>query len=520
MRDAPTAAVVIVMLALGACSDPDLGATCADDRACAGDTVCAFGLCVDPDVLAAVDIEVEPVAGSGLPAQSVFAVESTTGARVDVALAPAVTVRGGVIAVEAGGLAAMVSAVPARSIAGRRRQPAVSTDDGAFSLLLVDGEGYRLQAFPTDRTLPPVLPDDVFVAGAGDPPALVMTSTITERAVLYPIAVRGQLVAGVGVAAQPISDLEVLLLDEEGRRVSSLGTSDAEGRFEVGLAERLSTVRFVARPSEQNLLAPTLEFPLDLGADEVIDLGSLSLGPSLGVVRVQGEVRDASGAPVDGAVVRCWGVIGAGVAQARTETVGGRFSVSLHPGVYSLAVVGPTALGAGLSLTTISVTQGTPDVVVTLPARVPAELSIVSSSGAPVTLASVVLTRVGDMTGFAEPALASAEPVFLGSTDEDGVVVFAVDPGLYRIAIQAPRGSEAPTFSTLITVTEGGLTREIALPPSSILAGTLREPGGAAVVGAYVRVFSTLRDESDNALFLGEGQSAGDGTFEVFIPVQ
>ncbi len=512
--------LVGVLLTVGACNDPSADATCADDQACPFATVCAFGLCVDPAALAAVDVEVEPVAGSGLPAQTVFGVASETGARVDVSLVPAVTVRGGVVAIDDGGIAATVTAVPDRGIAGRRRQPATSTDDGAFSFLLVAGERYRLQAFPTERTLPPILPDAPFLAGIDDPPALVMTSTQTERGVTYPIAVRGQLIAGIGVAAQPISDVEVLLADAEGRRISSLAITDADGVFEVGLAERRDTIRFIARPSERNALSPTLEFPLDIGPDDVVDLGSLSLGPSLGVVRVQGEVRDEDGIPVDGAIVSWRGVIGAGIAEARTETIAGRFTVSLHPGLYSLAVVAPASANVGMSVTTIEVGQEMPDVRVTLPARVPASFAVSSFVGEPVAFASVVLTRVGDMRGVADPVLAAAEPVFLGSTDEDGDVSLVVDPGRYRIAIQPPRGSESPPFSTLVTVTEDGLSREVTMPASTILAGTLRDPGGALVVGAYVRVFSTLSDEGGSALLLGEGLSADDGTFEVFIPAQ
>jgi hypothetical protein len=334
------------------------------------------------------------------------------------------------------------------------------------------------------------------------------------------VTVRGQLVAGVGVAAQPISELEVLLLDGDGRRVSSLGVTDIDGRFELGLAERFSNVRFVARRSEQNALSPTLEFPLDLGPDAIVDLGVVSLGTSLGVVRVEGEVRTATGARVEGAVVAFRGLIGAGVAEARTQTLDGRFSVSLHPGSYSVAVIGAPADSAGLTVTTLDVTTDARDVLITLPERVPTAFTVTSSAGSAVSLASVVLTRVGDETGLAEPVLATAQPVFLGSTDDDGRATFAVDPGRYRISIQPPRGVDAPVFSTLLTVGEAGVERELVLPPSVIMAGTLQDPAGQAVVGAFVRVFSALTDELGRAIFLGEGLSAADGTFEVVVAEQ
>jgi hypothetical protein len=392
--------------------------------------------------------------------------------------------------------------------------------DGPFTLALVQGAAYRLQALPTERDLPPILPDDIFVAGLDDVPELVMGSVRGDAGVVHPVTVRGQLVAGIGVAAQPISELEVLLLDGDGRRVSSLGVTDIDGRFELGLAERFSNVRFVARRSAQNALSPTLEFPLDLGPDAVVDLGVVSLGTSLGVVRVEGEVRTATGATVEGAVVAFRGLIGAGVAEARTQTLDGRFSVSLHPGSYSVAAVGAAAGTAGLTVTTLEVTRDERDVLITLPERVATAFTVTSSAGSAVSLASVVLTRVGDEAGLAEPVLATAQPVFLGSTDDDGRATFSVDPGRYRISVQPPRGVEAPAFSTLVTVGEAGVERELALPPSVIMAGTLQDPGGQAVVGAFVRVFSALTDELGRAIFLGEGLSAGDGTFEVVVAEQ
>lgn len=520
MNRAALAAVVVIVVALTpACADAALQATCVDDQACPEGTVCAFGLCADPSALGVVDIEVEPVVASGLPTQSIFAVDTVTETRVDVTLAEAVNVSGGVVAASGGGLGATVTAVPDREIAGRRRQPTTTTADGPFGLSLVAGESYRLQAVPTERDLPPIFADQAFVAGSDGTPSLVMTSERTASGPIHPITLKGQVVAGVGVAAQPISELELFLLDDRGRRVSSLGVSDAEGHFEIGLAARHDDVRFVARRSERNALSPTLAFPLDLGTESVVDLGVLSLGASLGIVRVEGEVRSFSGAPLTDAVVAFRGLVGAGIAEARTVTTDGRFSVSLHPGSYSVAAVGAVGGPDGLLVTTLEVAQDLRDVVLTVPERVPAGFDIVTSTGQPVDLASVVLTRVGDENGLAEPVLGVAQPVFLGSTDDDGHAGFSVDPGRYRIAIQPPRGVEAPTFSTLITVIEAA-DRTITLPASTVVPGTLRTGAGDPVVGAFVRVYSSLTDELGRAIFLGEGLSNADGTFDVIVPLQ
>lgn len=512
-------ALLLAGVGVFGCAEAPLTATCADDTACPGDTVCAFGLCVDPSALGIVDVEVEPVVGSGLPAQAVFGVAIDGEARVDVTLAGAVNVIGGVVASEGGGVGATVTAVPERSIPGRLRQATTTTTDGPFSLSVVAGAAYRLQAVPTERALPPILEDAIFVAGEDPPPSLVMTSSRVDGVLVYPVTVRGQVVAGVGVAAQPISELEVFLLDDTGRRVSSLGVSDVDGRFEIGLAERLPDVRFVARRSEQNALSPTLAFPLDLGSEGIVDLGVVSLGSSLGIVRVEGQVRTFSGAPADNAVVAFRGLVGAGIAEARAVTIDGRFSVSLHPGTYSVAAVGAAGQAGGMVVTTIDVRQDLRDVSFTLPARIPAIFDVVADSGAAVDLASVILTRVGDENGLAEPVLKESQPVFSASTDAVGHLELEVDPGRYRITIQPPRGIGVPTFSTLITVA-APLARTIALPPSTVMAGTLKNAAGEVVVGAFVRVYASLTDELGRAIFLGEGLSNPDGTFEVTVPLQ
>jgi len=136
-----------------------------------------------------------------------------------------------------------------------------------------------------------------------------------------------------------------------------------------------------------------------------------------------------------------------------------------------------------------------------------------------VPLASVILSRVGDENGLAEPVLQEGQPVFLGSADDEGRVSMAVDAGRYRMSLQPPRGTGAPAFSTLLTITSS-LERDIVLPTASLVAGSLRDGAGDPVSGAFVRVFSSLSDELGRAIFLGEALSESDGTFEVFVPVQ
>ncbi len=512
-----------VIASVVGCSDLQPIGACLDDQACGDGTVCAFGLCVDPGVLGAVDIEVEPAGTSGLPPQAIFGVDTAGGGRADVVLSPSVTVSGGVTGVGGvGGVAATITAISVDFIAGHRRQPSTTSVDGPFSLALVAGREYRVQAQPTDRTLPPILPDDTFVAGADAVPSLLMTSEIDQSTgvvVNHPITVSGRLVAGVGVGVEPVLGVDVLILDTDGRRVSSLERTTSEGTFRLGLAQRLSGLRFVVRPSEQNTFSPTVSFPLDLGDSDVVELGDVSMGAALGSVEVSGEVRTQNGGPARNAVVAFRGLVGAGVAVARTNATDGTFRVSLPPGNYTVAAVGDVATDGGIATTNIDVTAARDDVVLSVPNRVNVDLRIATAGGVPASLASVVLNRIGDTDGISEPVLAEAQPVFVASAGDDGRLTLNVDPGRYRLSIQPPRGSGAPAFSTVLTVIDA-VSREITLPQESLVAGTLVDEGGAPVVGAFVRLYSPLQDELGRAIFLGEAISNDDGTFEGYLPVQ
>jgi hypothetical protein len=153
----------------------------------------------------------------------------------------------------------------------------------------------------------------------------------------------------------------------------------------------------------------------------------------------------------------------------------------------------------------------------TLAPRVSVGLRVRSSGGDAVARASVELTRVGDVDGVVEPALAAAQAAFVGEADDSGRVSLSVDPGRYRISIAPPRGSDVPAYSALLVV-DDDVNRTITLPAARVLAGALVNDRGGAVGGAWVRVYAQLVDEGGRALLLGEAVSSSDGSFAVSVP--
>jgi hypothetical protein len=521
---------VTLVVAVGANGCSLFGAsssTCLDDQACAAGTVCAFGLCVDANDarLATVDVEVEPLVTTALPVQAVFDVDAAAagGARVDVTLRRAARLAGNTALPSNDAVAVQVSATPRRGIAGRFDVPTVASDDGAWSLALVDGEVYRLAATPLAADTAPVVAARDVTAGTDDAPLLVPCRLADDAAIVdrCPVTVRGRVVAGAGVEARGVPALQARVIDGSGRRLSTLGRTDDDGRFVLGLREQALAVVVELRGSDENAVQPIVRVPVDVSIDAAavdVDLGEISQGPRADTVRVAGRVLAADGGAARSALVVFRGRVGAGEFLARTTADDdGSFAVALRPGSYAIGAVGALDDEDGLVVEARDVDGAIDDLVLTLGARVPVELQVRSSDGTAIAGASVVLQRVGDALGLAEPVLDAAQPVFLAATDSDGVTAFLVDNGRYRMEVQPPLGSGAPAFSTILVV-DGDVERDVVLPDSAVLAGTIVDVDGDANSGSVVRVFSQLTDELGRALFLGEAVSAADGSFTVVVP--
>ncbi len=502
-------ASLLLAVALTACSyGPLPPGTCEDDSGCVGGTICAFSFCIDPEALGTVDLEVESPGASNLPIQTLLEVDTSSGGRVDIALVPAVEVRGSVVDDNNDAVGATVFAVPTRGIPGRRRQRSTTATADGFSLALVRDQPYRFSALPTAADLPPAFADIDVVAGAGIRPALLVQG-VQE--------VRGRVVSGSGVAVTGLANCEVLVVDDNNRQLSSIATTAVDGGFVISVGAFAGGTQLVVRPNNQY---PAVSMPIDLGSGDVVELGDRSLGEELVAAAISGRVINADGSAAARAVVVVRGDVGAGVVKVRqVADDDGNFSVNVVRGDYAIAAVGESESAAGgIVVRTESVAVAIlAGYVLTLPVRLQAALDVVTAEGEPVAGASVVLTRIGDeAAGITEPVLIDAQPTFLASSDELGHVDVAVDPGRYRISIEPPRGQGTPAFSALITVRDN-TTRTIVLTTSKILAGALKHDNNA-VGGAFVRVYSRIIDERGQAILLGEAVSEPDGSFAVSVP--
>ncbi len=503
---------------------PAPSSTCLDDDACGVGDVCAFGLCIDVDDsrLDTVDLDVEPLASTGVLAQAVFGVDarSDDDVRVDVVLRPATTLSGTAVLDDGGPVSGVVTATPVNAIAGRLRLPVTESIDGQWSLPLVQGDSYRVAVIPVDAAVAPAVAGADVLAGVDAGVALVSCHLPrnADEATSCPVVVSGRVVAGGGAAARGVPELEARIVDATGRRISTLARTGEDGSFLLGLPAPLDGGYLELRPSADNAVQPVLRRPLDL-TGTTIDLGLITQGDRADTLALAGRVFAAGGAPAPGATVAVHGLVGAGEFAARATTdVDGSFTLAVRPGRYTVAALGAVDGADGLVLDEVVVDAAVSDLTLTLPPRTPVALRIVDGDdGDAVAAASVELQRVGDSLGVAERPLAGAQPSFVAATDEDGDAVLRVALGRYRVTIQPPRDAGLPVFSAVLVV-DGAIERELVLPDAGILAGAVADPSGGATSGAVVRVYSPLVDELGRAIYLGEALTAADGSFTIAVP--
>ena len=518
-------ALVLVACTEVAQQDP----TCADDKACADGRICALGLCVNPNDqrLRQVAVEIDPSV-VGLPVQSVLDVDLRTSPRVDVTLAAGDLWSSDVRRRDADGnlvgLTAQVVARPERFIAGRVLAPAATTDDaGAFNVLVVEGQRYGLSVVPSDDSLPPLYVDDA-IRAHGVAGRETLADFVCEAGA---IVLTGSVKAGVDTATLGVTDLSVALT-RDGRRVSSLASTSGEaGSFELrlpaaaaGTEHEPNRLDLEIRPAGNDGYPALSIHGINASQGGTIDLGVISLGDVLAPVPFTGRVVGSDGNAVPNATALFRADIGAGVYTKTAEADGdGNLNLLIPPGSYRIVVVGPADVStAGLLVVdAVAVPSDGGTVDLNLRARVRYHGVVRDSDAVAVAGAAVSIVRIGGVDAAVPEDLGDTLVSFNVVSGADGAFDVGVDPGRYRVSVAPALGTNAPAFSELVTVPDGGLARDLAIPARAFVAGTVLFEG-APVPGAYVRVFSTFLDERGAAILLGEGVAAADGAFAIVVP--
>jgi len=501
--------------------DPLEGSTCTEDAECGDGSLCRLGICASTDDLGRVHLEVRPPSSSELITQQVLDVEPRADTRIEVTLRPTIDVAGQVAREDGVPVSARIVAVPEAPIPGRAVVASTTSSiGGAYSLSIVERVRHVMTIYADDAASPPFFATSALVMTVGMNASRDFTLPDPETLV----QISGQVVAGGGASALGLPGLHVELRETNGRRVSSVGVTDDDGAFVIALSEgREGPFVLEVTPGEQQPYIPVVRVDLDdtssdLALDDPIDLGDFG-----SPVPVDGRVVGPDGNPVAGAAIYLRGAVGAGeVRRQIASDASGNFETDLAPGVYDVAIVAPlSTTPAGMQVLSSSAALTVPreeEIVFTLPSRPTVSGAILDDAGAPLAGALVQFARIGAEGGGAEPALEGATLSTTTTSDLDGRLSVALDPGRYRVRVDPPLGLSVPSTTLVRDVFATPESLEIVLPPARHAAGVVVDDGGAAVAGAQVRVFATLVGEDGAAIALGEGAADEQGLFAVTVP--
>lgn len=505
--------------------EADVGQPCASDDECGPRRfVCVIGVCVDSTAqsLDEVRLEVSPPESSGYrPQQLPDPVVIGEEGRAEVRLAPTVRLRGSVIDPNGAGIASQVIAVPAGGIEGRALVVTAQAAGagGDFALPLVEGSTYRLTVQPQDAARPPFfVASDQSIGPSPTGEVLYGAITLPDLASLENLS--GRVVSGAGTAMLGVEGLEVRALSE-GRRVSSVGRTLADGSFTIFLAAGADGPFVVeVRPTESNRLNPIVMVEDVYVGEGNVNLGEIPLGSLPAPVPFAGVVRGPDGEEVGSATIHLSAELGEGTfSLVLNADEDGAYDAELRPGTYEVAVVAPPDNpSAGLLTGFTTEVDATSSPTLNLPGRVLATGAVVSASQEPVSNAQVVLTRLGVSGGGADGVLEDQRWSFVAITDITGAWQKAVDPGRYRVTLLPDPAANLPRDTRVVDIDESSRDLgERALPPPAVIAGEIKSADGAPLGMSVVTAFSAFAG-GEGALELGSSLTDNDGAFEILLP--
>ena len=172
---------------------------------------------------------------------------------------------------------------------------------------------FDLHVLPSDReTLPPFVLQAI-EATSVTPPFFI---DLPDREELR--SVTGQILINT-LDSLPALDLQVMLFNEAGRRISTIAKTEPDGRFQIQTWVQSSGISatLVIQSSERNL--PRIEHGFELSPNDGIqDLGTFSLGFDEQFFELAGIVQGDTG--IKGASVALEAAVGSGTVSASLPT--------------------------------------------------------------------------------------------------------------------------------------------------------------------------------------------------------
>ena len=535
MKRAPPPLLALpLFLALGACSlrAPRVESTpCSNTAQCDRPEVCFLGECRGHSAaLTLVAAEVQPPTNSPLAVVQVTGIDLHQSLVHDFLLAPPFTASGTVT--QAQDAAAPPSPVPnalitftdhAPVIADRVQQILAQTDPyGVFKAPLPQGAWDVLVNLPPPTQQPPYRPATPLVTSA---PALALVLPRVGSLVQFQAA----LTADGGVLA----GADVTAIDSSGNVLSAPAAVQLDGGFSLYLPPDTTAYDLQVGPPPYDVnggsaaaaLLPLPSYHLPQPTTHTIDVILTA------VATLQGQVLDASGAPLPGARVYArsegmpWSLSGSTATFAN-----GSYTLPLRAGNYlveaapDFSLDGPAVSGEQ----SVSLSPAGAVLNLTCPIKVRGFGRIVRADGSAVGANyQITATRLADH-------LLTARVADTRITATDGTWRLAADPGRYRVEVIPPSDTGLPRKVVQFELTapannEVVLLPEIAISPPLTAGGTVCAPSSPPVANATgcgsknppvanATVSFYALDANGHSVLLGSAPTDAQGRYKAVLP--
>ena len=521
-----------LFLALCACSlrAPRVESTpCSNTAQCDRPAVCFLGECRGHSaLLTLVAAEVQPPTNSPLAVLQVTSLDLHQSLVHDFLLAPPFSASGTVT--QAQDAAAAPSLVPnalitftdhAPVIADRVQQILAQTDSsGAYNARLPQGE-WDVLVSPS-APLPPYRPATPLQTSA---PALALVLPRVGSLVQFQAALTadGGILAGADVTA----------IDSSGNVLSAPAAVQLDGGFSLYLPPNTTAYDLQVGPPPSDLdggsaaeaLSPLPSYHLPQPTTHTIDVVLTA------VATLQGQVLDASGAPLPGARVyaRSEGMPWS-LSRSTATLADGSYSLPLRAGDYLVeAAPVPSLDGPAVSgEQPLSLAPAGAALNLTCPVKVHGFGRVVRAVGSAVGANyQITATRLADH-------LLTARIADTRITATDGTWRLAADPGRYRVEVIPPSDTGLPRKVVQIELAapannEVVLLPEISISPPLTAGGTVCAPSSPPVAGATgcgsknppianATVSFYALDANGHSVLLGSAPTDAQGRYKAVLP--
>ncbi len=402
------------------------------------------------------------------------------------------------------------------------------------------------EPLPALRILPPIYLEDVkvgeedsaFRLDVSFPSALVEDCRIDE---LTGCTLRGSIVSTNGIITTTEPGLQVRAVEvDTGRLVSSIGETDALGRFSIRVSAQAGEyrVRVTSIPGAEPFPSILID-PAELFSELLGELGVII--PRLRPVRFSGRVVDIDDRPVPNVALRLTSdsifddisemlgqeLVGSFTATGATD-LDGRFSVNLLPGLYQVMLTPPSSeqndWGVRLAQALVTKVGDQPeDALYRVPSQIAFSGTVLALGSEPASGVSVQIKPRVNLFGSSvlEEADLARSPSPAPTTNLQGEFRTSLDAGRFDVSVTPDSQTGFPWIvqpDLDLTQAQGAQMRDYSLPAPIVARGRITASDGTVISGAQIRAYSFVGEgESRRAVQIAKTDSDENGNYRLLI---